>query len=598
MKCTFFQQGRCRFGNQCKNEHDQDSSRQTQNRGNPFSPLGNDANQDKYAKYRINHENVRVDLQQESPSWILSAYGPGRDAPEQLFGGYPREQSFEELRLHYYVSEANGQGQAAIQQAQELYKNAEEQMKTAATNITEACNFIVAAEDKHPNRHDICQQFSTGAPFGVFEVGKQRAANAGGQAPVNPFATGNAPPSSFGAAGAQAGASPFATTGNAPAGSSGSGFGQTSSLGQQANPFGSASGGSTFGQPSQSTSTFGQPSQLGAKVNPFAGAAPASRFGQASAPPATGASGFGQPSQLGAQPSPFAAASGSTFGQPSQQANQASPFGQASAPPAAQASPFGQASTTPASSPFGQTNQANAGGSGFGQVGQLGAKVNPFAPTSTAPATNTAPSPFATTTSQQPQDQNRVNPFGQASSQQTAANPFAATSSNQASNTPFGQPSQLGAKPSPFAATTTQTNTNNNAINPFSSQASTGASAAAQPATTTAPANPYPPGSARQHPPLESYTTKTATGRLNTFRNNQVTYNEQNQPGYVTPSGAWTKIWFPDGPPGFNKDTMLDMEAYDEDSKKQWKAFAETGEFEGGVMPELPPPRDCVLWNF
>jgi nucleoporin NUP42 len=53
-------------------------------------------------------------LKSEAPQWILSAYAPGRDAPEQLFGGYPREQSFEEMRLHYLTGKAAGTEQQAV----------------------------------------------------------------------------------------------------------------------------------------------------------------------------------------------------------------------------------------------------------------------------------------------------------------------------------------------------------------------------------------------------------------------------------------------------------------------------------------------------
>lgn len=50
----------------------------------------------------------------ERPQWILSAYSPAKDTPEQLFGGYPREQSFEELRLHYMTGMATGNEQQAV----------------------------------------------------------------------------------------------------------------------------------------------------------------------------------------------------------------------------------------------------------------------------------------------------------------------------------------------------------------------------------------------------------------------------------------------------------------------------------------------------
>lgn len=69
---------------------------------------------DSAEKYSISAETVEKDLTSEVPSWILSAYAPGRDTPEQLFGGYPREQSFEELRLHYWMGKASGNEQQAV----------------------------------------------------------------------------------------------------------------------------------------------------------------------------------------------------------------------------------------------------------------------------------------------------------------------------------------------------------------------------------------------------------------------------------------------------------------------------------------------------
>ena len=65
-------------------------------------------------KYNIKLDAVEADLTTETPTWILSAYAPGKDAPDQLFGGYPREQSFEELRLHYVTGKASGKEQDAV----------------------------------------------------------------------------------------------------------------------------------------------------------------------------------------------------------------------------------------------------------------------------------------------------------------------------------------------------------------------------------------------------------------------------------------------------------------------------------------------------
>lgn len=65
-------------------------------------------------KYNINTDTIEKDLTSEVPQWILSAYAPGRDAPGQLFGGFPREQSFEELRLHFMMGKAAGNEQQAV----------------------------------------------------------------------------------------------------------------------------------------------------------------------------------------------------------------------------------------------------------------------------------------------------------------------------------------------------------------------------------------------------------------------------------------------------------------------------------------------------
>lgn len=87
-------------------------------------------------------------------------------------------------------------------------------------------------------------------------------------------------------------------------------------------------------------------------------------------------------------------------------------------------------------------------------------------------------------------------------------------------------------------------------------------------------------------------------GRLSMFRGKPVSYDGDGKPGIKGFDGSFQRIWFPDGPPAFNKDTALPPDAYDDVSKSQWASFAETGKFANGIMPELPPPRDCTLWNF
>jgi nucleoporin NUP42 len=63
--------------------------------------------------YSLDKAGILADLTTEKPQWILSAYGPGRNAPIELFDG-PREQSFEEMRLLHYIAVASGNPQQAV----------------------------------------------------------------------------------------------------------------------------------------------------------------------------------------------------------------------------------------------------------------------------------------------------------------------------------------------------------------------------------------------------------------------------------------------------------------------------------------------------
>ncbi|CAM1504055.1 Fc.00g016460.m01.CDS01 [Cosmosporella sp. VM-42] len=596
--CKFFSQGYCKFGNNCRFEHPSATNNrpQTSNRFGAFGAASGGGNQSNLSNsYNISPDVIEKDLTSEPPQWIFSAYAPGRDAPGQLFGGFPREQSFEELRLLHLIAKAAGNEQQAVNQAQELWKESKQQMENAARNSKEALQFIVSAENNHPNRADICREGTQGAPFGEFLVGK-RPRSLVPEAPTqpNPFGTNNNTSSPFG--GGAATATPSA-------------FGQPSALGQQPSAFGKSS----FGQPSQpaTSSPFGQTATTSAFGQPSQGASP---FGQPTQPPQS-QSAFGQPSALGAKPSPFGtpafgqpsqpsapgnafgqplqpSAPGNAFGQPSQLGQQVNPFGsptnaaQGSGPFGAvgsnnnnaPANPFGAPSSNqnnPAANPFGSTanNQTNNSSSPFGQPSQPPQPTsNPFGQPS-APA---APNPFASANQAPAPDAS--NPFAQKSPQQQ--NGFPAQNQQQAN--PFGQPSNS----SPFGQ---PSNTANQQGNP--------AAAAQPPKAAGQPGNPYPPGSAKQHPPIESYASKTMDGRLSTFKGKPVTY-KGDKPGIREFNGTWKRIWFPDGPPGYAKETEVPPEEYDEKSKAQWSAFAQTGNFEGGLMPEVPPPRECTLWDF
>ncbi|KEZ38897.1 hypothetical protein SAPIO_CDS10212 [Scedosporium apiospermum] len=622
--CRFYQMGSCKFGDSCKFQHPGAA------RNNRFQVFGSNpaSRATGSAPYSLSKDTIEKDLTSEPPTWILSCYGPGRDAPEQLFGGYPREQSTDEIRLHYEKAVQAGKQQQALQEIQQLYTNAQQQMQNTVSNLDNAIQFIANGANKHPNRLDIISQTNPpGGTTGEFAVGKRPMG--GQQQTTSPFGGGGT-----------AGGGAFGT---APA--TGSAFGQPSTMGQRPSPFGapafgqpsqpsgsafgkpaatpvfgsvskpvSAFGTSTtpaFGQPSQPTSAFGQAPQpgsafgqtstLGARPSPFG--APA--FGQP-AQPASGGSAFGQPSQMGAgtsafgqpsamgqKPSPFGAPSGGTafsafaggaaaatpFGQPGQKP---SPFGQSSQP--ATTSPFGKPAQTATTSPFGQPAAASpfgqpaqpAAASPFGQPSQP-ATSSPFG----APAQTATASPFGQPVA--------ASPFGAAAQSQTGAvNPFAKTQDTTMDTQPtgvfgaaqpaattnvFGQPSQAGVTPSPFGVPTPT-------------------AAAAAPSE---PQNPYPPGAQIQHPPPSAYST-SSMGRLTTWKGQPVTYRGD-VPGYVNPATRrWVKIWFPNGPPAYNPETEPQDQAAIASAKTLWDAFGKTGRFDG-LLPEVAPLRIQCRWD-
>ncbi|KAK4120543.1 hypothetical protein N657DRAFT_649043 [Parathielavia appendiculata] len=504
-------------------------------------------------------EAIQRDLTAELPTWLFSCYGPGRDAPEQLWGGYPREQSFEEIRLHFMSAVTAGNPQGALNAIQELQQNIQQQIQHTVNNIPMAIQYIVEAGNKHPNRIDRCKEATGGAgPGGAF--GSRANAFQTTAPPSNPFGSPTAPQTT-------------AST-----------FGQAAALSQKPSPFGAAAfgqaaqpaapafgqpatlGGTTaFGNPAQTTSAFGQTSTLGAKPNPFA--APALAQPAQPAGSAFGHSAFAQRATLGTKPNPFGAPSGgsafaaatqpapatSPFGQPAQQAHNTSPFGQpASDQPAS--NPFGQPATAQAASPFRQP--ATAAGATWPQQNPA---VNPFG----APAAATAP----------------ANPFGQPATTTPFAAPTAATTTTSGPN-PFGQP-------------TTAVPT------------STAAAAAVSHGSGSGPGSgPYSPGATRQHPDISTYSSHNSDQTLRMFKGKPVMYvapkdGQKPVPMIRNFDGSMVRVWMPNGPPLYTDQTEAEPAKYEDPSvMQQWKAFVETGQFAGGAMPEVPPKREFCMWDF
>jgi nucleoporin NUP42 len=107
-------------------------------------------------RYGLDAKSIRIDLTEERPQWILSCYSPTRDNPRQLFGGLPREQSPEEMRVRHYELAAQGLIGQAQAEAQQLYQEAEAQIKAALDDLPGSIKYIIDGEKEHPNRLDIC----------------------------------------------------------------------------------------------------------------------------------------------------------------------------------------------------------------------------------------------------------------------------------------------------------------------------------------------------------------------------------------------------------------------------------------------------------
>ncbi|EGD94455.1 hypothetical protein TESG_01971 [Trichophyton tonsurans CBS 112818] len=344
--CTYYQQGRCKFGDRCAYEHPKNQGQFGFTTGNRFGVLQSGGNkpgsgfggdkQDPREKYSLTAADIKNDLTdgQGRPQWIFSAYGPGRNAPVQLFGGPEREQSFEEMRALHYAAVAEGKPQEAIQNANNLFAATEAQMKNIISNLDAAIQYVIDGENQHPNRHDIVN-------------GKITAISSSNTQP-NPFpqqsqSQNPVQPSPFG------GSNPSQQSGGL-----GSTFGKPTMLGQQQPQ-----------QPAFGTPSFGTPS-LGA--------------------PAFGAPSFGQPSAMGSSP----------FGQVAASAKQqqSNPFGKPAASPFSQAAqttnPFGQpqaqAAQAQQSSPFAQLQSSTQPQPGFG--------TNPFGSGTSLNQQQSTPAPF------------------------------------------------------------------------------------------------------------------------------------------------------------------------------------------------------------
>lgn len=425
-----------------------------------------------------------------------------------------------------------------------MYSNAEQQIKNALDDLDGAIKYITDAANQHPNRLDICQ-------------GK-----GGNISPVQPPPTD--PQSSSGAftRGPAFGQPSFGQSAMpAPA----SAFRQPS-FGQPSAPApGSAFGKPSFGQAAAPAAAFGQAANLGQQsMTPGqpSNSAPATAFGQSSTP-----SLFGQPQQTA---KPFG------LQQPQQQpafGQSGSPFGQQSSTGPQTSSAFGQQPTLATSNPF-----ATASKPTFGHDQSATASASAFGPSA-------VPQPSGI--------------FGQSSASQTTANPFGSKDSGPTSSA-FGQ-----SVPTPASAfgKSTAPATTGMFGKPSPPSKSTGFAPQSIPVVSGGPSSTAP----SLIPPRGGAPTSATFGpgkvgdrKLLTWQGHKVEYIDEEPCVKTAGDGGWQRIWFPEGAPVFTGKTQEYPDGYvlDEGARENFNHFLQHGVGSDGLIPNMPPPRDMLSWNF
>ncbi|CAK1359572.1 unnamed protein product [Cercospora beticola] len=589
--CKFYQEGRCRYGDGCRNEHPGRNSFQ-QPQSNRFAPLSNQGGSGGFGSrgrsgnvddnpYHLVTDDIRNDVtyvrdkkEGERPAYPFGAYGPGRGAPKQLIEG-PLELSPEELRVQAYLAQSTG----TLPQFEAQYAQLEQLMNSKVQNIlanTEDAKRY-AADESQPNRNDNVIKPAPGT--WPLRIGQNTSAPSGGFGTNSNTASGgfgaaSQPSGGFGAPSRPTFGASSQPTFGAPSAPAGGGFGAPSALGAKPSPFSA----STSAAPSTG---FGAPSALGSRPSPF-GAQPS----------ASTAGGFGAPSTLGAKPNPFGGAQQpavGAFGAPSALGQKPNPFGGAQQPtagggfgaqPAFGSTGFGAAAARPTPSPFAPANAQANNSAPFGSTAQ---PTGGFGSQPAPAQTNNAP--FG---SQPPAAQTNNTPFGGAQPAQT-------------SGVGFGAPSAFGAnRPSPFATSATQQQSNLVRPNPFAAKPP---APAEPPGTATFGANNLAPGTQTQNLPA-------------TWKGHCVVRDPKNDtPGYPVadqskPDGRGIeRIWFPYGPPEIseklNAMTQAPAPVYEDPSigpklKEVYEWVSQSGTFakDGAIiMPEIPPKREWCAFE-
>lgn len=408
-------------------------------------------------------------------------------------------------------------------------------MQAVINNVDGAIDFILNAEKDHPNRIDTCRASTSGA------LPTSNPLNQGASMTAFSGAQGQGNP--FGTKPQSMNTPAFGAPSNAP--QSGA-FGQPSALGQKPSVFGGAGATPAFGGPSQlgTSGAFGRPSALGQKQSAF------------------GAPSNGQPSGASGAAAPFSSFSGTAnpFSQPQGQQS-SNIFGTPSNPSVA--NDFPTSSQSRPQNPFGQPSVQTS---------------NPFGAPSNLSQASAAPAPFVAPST------TITNPFGQPSTNlpEANANPFSTSSESKL----FAQGPTLSPS-NPF---------NNIQQAPTSGSPMDTRQIGGIPPLVNG-SGPLKQDALQRQPRLETYSSNGIDGRLAMFKGMRVSY-KADEAGFTGRSGAWQKIWFPQGPPAPYKDTEMEDSKYEGSVKSSYMSLPQSNSFPDGIMPLVPPRREWCTFDF
>jgi len=106
-----------------------------------------------------------------------------------------------------------------------------------------------------------------------------------------------------------------------------------------------------------------------------------------------------------------------------------------------------------------------------------------------------------------------------------------------------------------------------------------------------------PADSARQHPPIESL-QRQGHGRPPHHVSRQTRHLQAANPASASSTARWQRIFFAAGHRLSTRTRRWHRASMMSQARARWAAFAEDWDVCRRLMPDLPPPRDCTMWNF